>query len=86
MVENAAGWTGYGDRRREKWGSLPTHVSEAVEPYDHNQGSGPVRAMAKVKGSGTGAALFRFVAVFVLESPYVSATATALRKSGAAES
>jgi hypothetical protein len=37
-VENAAGWSGYGERRREKWESLRLHVSEAIQTYDKNSG------------------------------------------------
>jgi hypothetical protein len=37
-VENAAGWSGYGERRREKWESLQAHVSEAIQTYDKNSG------------------------------------------------
>jgi hypothetical protein len=37
-VENAAGWSGYGEQRREKWESLRAHVSDAIEKYDKQSG------------------------------------------------
>lgn len=37
-VENAAGWSGYSEQRREKWESLRAHVSDAIQKYDKKSG------------------------------------------------
>lgn len=37
-VEDAAGWSVYGDRRREKWDSLREHVTAAITKYDSGSG------------------------------------------------